>query len=97
MSTNESSNDHFKRLLRRIVVRLAKLSAYRQLIFAPGSAPSLSTLRKCIDRNGIPGGTVLDGRYYVDLDEFDAAHNLRAGIAARQAQRAKDPLLAGLI
>jgi hypothetical protein len=78
-------------------MRLSKLTEFRRLFFTPDSAPSLSTLRKRIDRNVIPGGTVLDGRYYVDLDGFDAAHSVRISIAARQAQRAKDPLLDGLI
>lgn len=78
-------------------MRLAKLSEFRRLIYAPGSAPKMQTLRRWIDAGKIPGGTIHVGRYYVDLDEFDRATNLRAGIAARLAELEKDPLLDGLL
>ena len=74
-------------------MRLAKLSEFRSLIFTPESAPSAETLRAQIDANKIPGGTVLNGRYFVDLDEFDRATNLRNSLAAQQVERARNPLL----
>ena len=76
-------------------MRLAKLSEFRRLIFTPDSAPKLDTLRAKIDK--IPGGTIQAGRYYVDLDEYDRATNLRMGIEAKRAELAKNPLLDGLI
>jgi hypothetical protein len=76
-------------------VRLAKLSAYRQLIYVPGSAPSLNTLRKQIRK--IPGGTILGGHYYVDLDELDRQTNLHAAIVAQERVIASNPLLVGLV
>lgn len=78
-------------------MRLAKLSEYRRMIYAEGSAPSLNTLRSLIDRNQIPGGEKRHGRYFVDLDANDQATSLRADIAKRQIAIAKDPLMAGLI
>lgn len=55
----------------------------------------MNTLRKRI--NHIPGGTILDGHYYVDLDELDRATNLRAGIVADERKLAANPLLDGLV
>ena len=78
-------------------MRLAKLSEYRRMIYAEGSAPSLNTLRSLIDRNMIPGGEKRHGRYFVDLDTNDQASSLRADIAKRQTAIAQDPLMAGLI
>jgi hypothetical protein len=76
-------------------MRLAKLSEFRRLVFTSGSAPALKTLRARI--RDIPGGTIQCGRYYVDLDVFDRANNLRAQIADSQCRLAKNPLLEGLI
>lgn len=78
-------------------MRLAKLSEFRRLIYAPGSMPRLATLRASIRNNRIPGGLVQDGRYWVDLDEFDRQTNLRRRLAAEQAEIARHPLLDGLI
>lgn len=78
-------------------MRLAKLVEFRRLIYTPDSAPAESTLRRRIDRNLIPGGVVREGHYYVDLDEFDRATNLRANLAAQQAELAAHPLLEGLV
>ena len=78
-------------------MRLAKLSKFRDLIYAEGSAPSLNTLRARIVAGQIPGGKVDGGHYYVDLDEFDRATHLRARIAAEQAELARDPELASLL
>ena len=78
-------------------MRLAKLSEFRRLIYTPESAPTPETLRAQIDARKIPGGTVMNGRYFVDLDEFDRATNLRAGIAERQRERSRNPLLQGLL
>lgn len=78
-------------------MRLANLSEFRSIIYTPNSAPSLSTLRRKIDAEKIPGGRKEDGRYFVDMDEYDVATNLRAGIIAKKAALADDPLLKDLI
>lgn len=78
-------------------MRLAKLSEFRQLVYTPASAPSDSTLRRRIDRGQVPGGTIQQGHYYVDLEEYDRATKLRAQLTARQAELARNPLLAGLL
>jgi hypothetical protein len=78
-------------------MRLAKISEFRTLIYSAGSAPAECTLRRQIDRSLIPGGTIQGGHYYVDLDEYARATNLRAALAAQQAALAKNPLLEGLI
>jgi hypothetical protein len=76
-------------------MRLTKLSEFRRIVYAPGSAPKIDTLRAQI--SVIPGGTKVAGRYYVDLDAFDSATLLRQSIEAKRAELARDPLLAGLI
>jgi hypothetical protein len=76
-------------------MRLTSLQKFRDLVYAPGSAPSLRTLRKRIHE--IPGGTVELGHYYVDLDEYDRHHNLRAGVAETVAKLERSPLLESLL
>ena len=76
-------------------MRLAKLSEYRRLVYTPDSAPTLATLRKNIQK--IPGGVVIHGRHWVDLDKLDGLNNLREKVMAEQATLAANPLLAGLI
>jgi hypothetical protein len=76
-------------------MRLAKLSEFRRLFYTPDSAPSLATLRSRIDE--IPGGRKMSGHYYVDLDEFDRANDLRKAVDDRQAELKREPLLEGLI
>lgn len=78
-------------------MRLAKLSEFRRMRYAPGSEPSLKTLRARIDRGEIPGGTVEGKRYYVDLDEFERATGMRRNLEECRNQLARDPLLAGLV
>lgn len=78
-------------------MRLAKLSEFRRLIYTPASMPALRTLRAWIDADQIPGGQKLGGRYFVDLDAYDRATDLRQGIEARRNSLAADPRLAGLI
>jgi hypothetical protein len=39
------------------------------LIYAPGSEPSIATLRARVSAKKVPGGRIEDGHYYVDLDE----------------------------
>jgi hypothetical protein len=75
-------------------MRLMKLSQYRLLVYAEGSAPSLATLRSRID--DIPGGTVLHGHYYVDMDKLEGLADLRA-VSARERELAQDPLLTDLV
>lgn len=76
-------------------MRLMKLSQYRLLVYAPGSAPSLGTLRNRIDE--IPGGTVLHGHYYVDMDKLERVTDLRAEALAREREMANDPALAEIL
>lgn len=78
-------------------MRLAKLSEFRRLVYAPGSAPSMRTLRGWIDAGQIPGGRIEHGLYWVDLDEYDVKTGLRAGILDQEKQLATDPLLDGLL
>lgn len=76
-------------------MRLMKLSLYRSAVYAPGSAPSLATLRSRI--NEIPGGTVMHGHYYVDMDRLEGITDLRADALAREREMAKSPLLAEIL
>lgn len=78
-------------------MRLAKLSEFRRLIYTPASAPSDSTLRRRIDKGQVPGGTIQQGHYYVDLDEYDRATKLRARLTARLTELEHHPLLADLL
>lgn len=78
-------------------MKLAKLREFRSLNYTEASAPSENTLRRQIERKEIPGGTRRGRTYYVDLDEYDRATNLRRRLAAEQAELAKHPLLAGLV
>lgn len=78
-------------------MRLAKLSEYRRIIYTLESAPTFHTLRSHIDAGKIPGGQVLHGRYFVDMDELDKATNLRANIIAQQKAIASHPLMEGLV
>lgn len=78
-------------------MRLAKLTEFKSLVYTPGSAPAETTLRRRIDRGLIPGGKLQEGHYYVDLDEYDRATNMRANLVAQQAELAKHPLLQGLV
>lgn len=78
-------------------MRLATLTEFRRLFFTPDSGPSMETLRRRIDRGAIAGGRVDAGRYYVDLDTWDDANNVRRDIAKQQQQLAKSPELAGLV
>lgn len=76
-------------------MRLIKLSQFRRLVYAPGSAPSLATLRRRIYE--IPGGRRELGQYWVDLDEYEGIRDQRVQIANRERELAQDPLLKGLV
>jgi hypothetical protein len=76
-------------------VRLMKLSEYRRHFYVPGSEPSLATLRKHITE--IPGGIIMHGRYFVDLDKLARGTDLRAEALARERELAQDPILKGLV
>jgi hypothetical protein len=76
-------------------MKLATLEKYVALVYAPGSAPSLSTLRRRI--LDIPGGRVDLGRYYVDLDANDKVQQLGRELQNHRTQAKKNPNLAGLI
>jgi len=78
-------------------MRLATVKAFRDLIYAPGSAPTPSTIRARIERGDIPGGRK-DGRnYYVDLDEYDAVTRLGEKLETRRRELAVRPELEGLL
>lgn len=76
-------------------MRLAKLTEFRRIFYTPDSAPSLTTLRKNIDK--IPGGCKFCGRFYVDLDEFDRATDLYRKLEKRRAELAASLELEGLL
>jgi len=65
------------------------------LIYAPGSEPSLTTLRRKIQH--IQGGRKEMGRYYVDLDANDKVNQLSKDVEERGERLKRDPLLEGLI
>ena len=78
-------------------MRLSKLSEFRRLMYTPDSAPTLPTLRARINKGTVPGGVVVGGRYYVDLDEFDRVTDYRRRLQAEIAELEKSPLLEGLV
>lgn len=55
--------------MRRTIKRFADLE------FEAGSSPSLATLRRWIDRDELPGGEKIGGKYYVDMDVWRARGN----------------------
>lgn len=67
------------------------------MMYAPGSAPQLATLRSRIRSRRIPGGIIQGNQYYVDLDEFDRQTNMRRRVAAEAADLASNPILDGLL
>ena len=73
-------------------MRLMRLTEYRRIAFV-GRRPSIAKLRAKIRE--IPGGTVLLGDYYVDLDK--AENDLRAETAAEVSRLESDPRLSGLV
>lgn len=75
-------------------MRLASLNEFRGMVYTPESAPSL---RSRVRAGKIAGGRTEGARYYVDLDEYDRAHQLRAAVGARQSELRRDELLAGLV
>ncbi len=77
-------------------MKLISLEKYAALVFAPGSAPTLSTLRRQIQKSQIPGGRKEVSRYYVDLDVNDHARKLSESVEARLDALIADPLLEGL-
>jgi len=78
-------------------MKLTKLSQFMEMVYAEGSAPSRNTLRTQIREAQLPGGVQIGGHYYVDMDEFDRVTGLRDKLAARKAELARSPLLAGLL
>ena len=78
-------------------MRLTKISEFRRLMYAPGSAPQLATLRARIRNRRIPGGVIQGTQYYIDLDEFDRQTNMRRRVAAEAAELARNPILDGLL
>lgn len=78
-------------------MRLMKLREFKRIVYSPESAPSDSTLRRRIEQGKLPGGLKDGSIFYVDMDKFDQATNLRAELAAQQQQLATNPLLAALI
>jgi hypothetical protein len=78
-------------------VKLATLSEFRKHIFTPESAPSLSTLRRWVDRGALAGGRVTAGKYFVDLDKWDTEEADRRELVERMQKLAKSSVLKGLI
>lgn len=80
-------------------MRLAKLAQFREMVYAPGSAPALKTLRARIERGDLAGGTVDGGRYYVDLDEWERRTRMRQNAEADRNEivRENAELLDGLV
>jgi hypothetical protein len=78
-------------------MKLATLEKYVALVYAPGSAPSLSTLRRRIRKSEVPGGVLDMGRYYVDLDASDKVRQVASDLEVFRAKSKKNPNLAGLI
>jgi hypothetical protein len=76
-------------------MKLVSLAEYRRLVYADGSGPNLKTLRRRI--KDIPGGRIELGRYFVDLDVFDANNDMRRGLAEKLEKHRTSPLLKGLI
>jgi hypothetical protein len=77
-------------------MKLISLEKYAALMFAPGSAPARSTLRRQILKKQIPGGRKEVSRYYVDLDVNDHARKLSESLEAAIDDLIADPLLEGL-
>lgn len=78
-------------------MRLVKLSEFRRMVYVPGSAPALKTLRARIERGDLAGGTIEGGRYYVDLDEYERATAMRRKLERDRNELARSPLLEGLV
>lgn len=78
-------------------MRLAKLTEFRSLYYSPESAPCMNTLRSKVRRKKIAGGFMEDGHYYVDLDEYDRLHNVRAQVEDKLERLAENPVLRGLV
>ncbi len=75
-------------------MRLMKIEAWRDLVYAPGSEPHLATLRRRIQRGKLHGGLCDEnGFYYVDMDKSEAADTI---LRKRDDTRA-NPLLKGLL
>lgn len=78
-------------------MRLCTLKAFRSLIYAPGSEPSMATLRAKVGAGKVPGGQVDGGRYYVDLDEFDRRTGTSDKLRGDIRELEKTPELEGLL
>jgi hypothetical protein len=72
-------------------MKLVSLDKYREMVYAQGSGPSLTTLRRRI--KDIPGGRRELGRYYVDLDANDRRNQLSREAQSKLEQLLNDPLL----
>jgi hypothetical protein len=78
-------------------MKLITLEKYRDLVYATGSAPTLSTLRRQVKDEKIPGGRKLGGRYFVDLDTNDRVSQLYQSVHRKLDELRENPLLEGLI
>jgi hypothetical protein len=76
-------------------MKLATLEEYRKLVYAEGSAPSISTLRRRIGE--IQGGMKDLGRYWVDLHKNEKAGQIQSELQDYRSKAKKNPNLAGLI
>lgn len=55
-------------------MKLMKATKFRTEHFAPGSEPSMNTLKKLIDEGELPGRK-MGSIYYVDLDKLNQSKN----------------------
>jgi hypothetical protein len=78
-------------------MKLITLEKYRDLVYAPGSAPTLSTLRRQVKDARILGGRKQVGRYYVDLDANERLTEMAKSNTKRLDELRSDPRLKGLI
>lgn len=64
-------------------MRLMSLSRFRERYFEDGSAPSMATLRRWVDRGDLHGGRKVGSSYYVDIHIWEASDdNLVAKVLA---------------
>lgn len=78
-------------------MRLAGLKEFRNLVYSPDSAPSVTTLRNRVRNGEIPGGLYDGTHYWVDLDKFDRETSLHQSLHERRKSLEQLPELEGLI
>ena len=77
-------------------MRLAKISEYRKTFFAPGSEPSITTIRAQAKDGRLPG-VLHGGLWYIDLDELDRIYRMTAKLDDVRKALLSSPELEGLL